>query len=119
MKVRQGFVSNSSSSSFICVGTQKQDAIEKLLAKEGLKKNEEGYYDGAGYGTVEGDFLVFIGSDDPTFAGIPETLVLEMLEEFSLPGVRSFVSALFSQAYNLEIPEDEIRLEFGESSDDW
>jgi hypothetical protein len=36
MKVRMGFVSNSSSSSFLCIGVEDTDLIQELLKAENL-----------------------------------------------------------------------------------
>lgn len=45
MKIRNGFVSNSSSSSFIVAFPKKSDSIEDVMAMLDLQENFEGYHD--------------------------------------------------------------------------
>lgn len=61
MKIRQGFVSNSSSSSFVAVLTRDKDTINKFLEKCGITRDDIGdiQYDGhsdfedVNYGVLE------------------------------------------------------------------
>jgi len=61
MKIRQGFVSNSSSSSFICIGIK--------VKKSDIGELDENYIDGCGYNILD-DFEA--GYGDPDFSIIGE-----------------------------------------------
>ncbi len=63
MKIRSGFVSNSSSSSFLCIGVNDGNIIKKLLKAENPKKEEgELYYQEEWGGTLTGNNVCFYGS---------------------------------------------------------
>ena len=119
MKARLGFVSNSSSSSFLCLGVEDISIIKKMLDAEGLKKNEEGYYEEEGYGTLSGKNVMFYGSgsdDNWNAAGLDENETKKMLENNTLKEARSKFKKLMKDKLNIEIPEKAIDLFYGEAS---
>lgn len=119
MKARLGFVSNSSSSSFLCLGVEDYNIIKKMFSAEGLKKNADGYYDEEGYGAVSGKNVMFYGNsgDDSWYAaGLDEKETRDILETNSLKEARKKFVKLMRDRLNLDIPENKVKLIFGESS---
>lgn len=75
MKIRSGFVSNSSSSSFVIIAPNKEhDFVRTLIAKKTYDDDYESYYDII-Y-RKNGEVLVLGNADqsDPLFYNIPEDL---------------------------------------------
>ena len=119
MKTRLGFVSNSSSSSFLCLGVEDISIIKKMLEAEDLKKNADGYYEEEGYGSLSGKTVMFYGNsgDDNWYAaGLDEGEVVKLLENNSLKEARLKFQKLIKNKLKIEIPENKIKLLFGESS---
>lgn len=123
MKYRNGFVSNSSSSSFICLGTENPETIAKLLKAEGIEFDEdEGSYPEQGYGRVEGKTVDFIGisSDgDVDTAGISDDKFEEIFEKNSITEAKKVVVDIIKKELGVDVPEDELKLSYGETSDPW
>jgi len=118
MKIRSGFVSNSSSTSFLIVGVQGyQDArLAQLAVSDKWQEGGQGYH--------EGQTLVFLGSDydydddkpvgfRPYYAGIDAEEALEAGKT-----VAELKTEFISRAKVLGIffKEEEVDLYFGEVS---
>lgn len=69
MKIRQGFVSNSSSSSFLIVGADWTDL--SLEAQEKLTGTKHGGYYNGGHGQFDCNdpHLIIVGDDEPRYVG--------------------------------------------------
>jgi hypothetical protein len=113
MKIRQGFVSNSSSSSFLIIGTKDSDLIQRLAEKDNFDGSNSGY----GF-AGDGDKLMYYGNqydgdwDSGSVAGLDGQLILEMM---TLPQARVHVQKIF-QSLGVDVDEDEIDLHYGEMS---
>jgi hypothetical protein len=119
MKVRTGFVSNSSSSSFLCVGVSDKGLIDQLLEAEGFKEEEEGSgYEGEGYGALEGKVVNFYGSSACGWqaAGLDEDVTKKLLEKMILPEARKEFVKRIEKKLGLTIDEKKVDLLFGEAS---
>jgi len=121
MKTRLGFVSNSSSSSFICIGTEDDALIKKLLKAEGIKKEKgEDYYE-TSYGQIEGKTVTFCGNGyegDFQCAGVVDDELESILEDHSLRETRTIVKNLIKEGTGVEIPDDKIVFIHDEASDE-
>ena len=107
MKMRYGFVTNSSSSNFLIVGVTDRDLIELLARCEGKERIE------CDHGIDSGEFVSFYGNYDRAYyAGIP----IESLLEASMR--LSNIKLLFQQnieiQYGIHIPLESIKLYYGE-----
>ena len=116
MKIREGFVSNSSSTSFLIVGVCRcnDSRLAKLAEIDHWKEGGEGYN--------EGDTLVFLGGDygyDPNEPYHPDYVGIDAEE-----GIRSNVTLTNlkleflskAKALGVEFRESEVDLHYGEIS---
>jgi len=114
MKTRLGFVSNSSSSSFLIMGVTNQNFIKDIASKLGL------FYDGEyidyndSYGVVEGEFLNLYGSCEPSYIGID---ISDKIKVTSFNDLKKEFQDNVKNNYNVEIPLEYIDMHFGEVGD--
>jgi hypothetical protein len=117
MKYRAGFVSKSSSSSFLTIGVSDSELIDKLIKAVGFKLNENGYYDNEGYGVLAGKHVVFYGNSEYwQAAGFDESKTRDLLEEGDLTYAREHFQKYIKNKLGLDIPLQKIDLIFGEIS---
>lgn len=112
MKIRNGFVSNSSSSSFLVIGTDNTSLIDELAQADHFDDSS------GGYGVAgEGDELVYYGMQydghfDYGYAGVEAA---DLLERMTLPQARIFVQEIFLKL-GVEVDVEDIDLYYGEMS---
>jgi hypothetical protein len=127
MKIRTGFVSNSSSSSFLCIGTEDPKYVGMILKAENPKKKTDGdysYYENEWGGSLSGKEVCFYGyRGDPErenegweVAGLDETKTRKLLEFCSMPEARKAFCKLMKVKFNIDIPVKAIGLLAGEAS---
>jgi len=116
MKIRSGFVSNSSSSSFCIIGITSEQLIDEYVEAAGLDLNnleeigQGGIYSG-GYFDLYGNN--WEGEGDFDYAG---TDAEELLKNMSIPKACKHVQKCLKQIYKLDIPLEEINFHYGEVS---
>jgi len=117
MKIRMGFVSNSSSSSFMCLGIERKTLIQELLAVEKLKKDEDGNYTNSGSGVLEGKVINFYKRGDYfKAAGFDDTKTKKILEKMTLREARKEFTSIIEKKLKIKINESEVDLFSGEAS---
>ena len=115
MKIRNGFVSNSSSSSFIIVGFTDDTYMKQIAEKDG--KFEDGEYRDVecNYGVDDSCALTYYGSyGEPYYIGID---ISKKIENKILPELRKELKDKVKDEYGLDIPLDKIKLFYGEVGD--
>jgi len=112
MKVRSGFVSNSSSSSFIIIGVSDDTLMEQIAVEDG--KFSDGEYKNieCGYGVDSGKVINYYGYwGEPQYIGID---IAKKLENQILPELRKEFKDKIKKEFNLNIPLSKIKLYYGE-----
>jgi len=109
MKIRMDFVTNSSSSSFLIVGTNDEDYINKMIEIENLRDEVES---GINYGCLIGENIEFWGSYDIYYAGISIYEDLKKGENYNK--IKEKFKKLLKDKYNINILDNEINIHYGE-----
>jgi hypothetical protein len=117
MKLRIGFVSNSSSSSYLCLGIKDEDVIQKMLIAEKLSKDQDGYYTGEGYGCLVGkDFVYYGGAGEYYIGGLSDDATLELLTAHNLVEAKKLFTKILYAKLGIKVDPKAVELLYGESS---
>jgi len=117
MRCRDGFVSNSSSTSFCVIGIERQTVIAELMEKDGFV--DDGGYGIAGHGRNEE--LLYYGrgfNNDGEMvweSGAVGVEARELLERMTLPQARHYVRELL-KGVGVGVRTSDIDLRYGEAS---
>jgi len=115
MKYRNGFVSNSSSSSFVIVGVSDDNIMKQIAEKDGKFQDGEYQEINCDYGVDDTNAIDYYGSyGEPYYMGID---ISEKLEKKILPEIRKEFQQKVKEEYGIEIPLDKIKLHYGEVGD--
>ena len=115
MKIRQGFVSNSSSSSFVIVGVSDKAIMREIASKDGKFLDGEYIDIDCGYGIDYSNPLNYYGYyNDPYYIGLD---IYKKLEEKILPNLKKELQEKLKKDYNLEVPLHLIKFHYGEVGD--
>jgi hypothetical protein len=115
MKIRQGFVSNSSSSSFCIIGVT-GDIAKTLARKEHLSSlyDEEGEWDyGHGeYWCKSDSILKYYGDGEEVYyAGIDAE---ELLNSMTVPEIATEFTKVCKDALGINVNPEQVKLRYGE-----
>ena len=107
MKIRDGFISNSSSTSFCIIGTNW--GIDELVEESGAK--DENTYCGH-CKTEHIDFYTYNKlNDDDTIAGIDAS---PLLEKMSIPAAKKYFQKYIKEKFNITVPIEQIKFTYDE-----
>lgn len=126
MKIRSGFVSNSSSSSFCLVGFEKynnNENFETLWKAEGFPTDDDAYekLDGKSIdnGIYQGEFLIFAGGPCLEASRAVGLDAKELLERMSIKQARKYIQTLLKDKFDVTVKINSIDLVIGESSNEY
>lgn len=112
-KIRLGFVSNSSSSSFCIIGTSNKNIISKCLEVDKIDWSDLENTD-YGYGELKTKKLNYYGTyeeDYPYYAGIEAE---KFLEDKTIPEAKKYFINYIKENYNETISLKEVEFIYGE-----
>lgn len=112
MKIRYGFVSNSSSSSFLIVGITDDSIIDKIIKHKELTKEE--IEQEMNFGMYNSEDLDFLGNGEIEYVGVE--LDETELDTKPLIIIKQEFADKIKRDYNIIIPIDKIRMHYGEVS---
>ena len=115
MKIRTGFVSNSSSSSFCIIGTENANVIYKLLKAEeiDLDSDENNYIDNGVIGGKVVNFYDGVSGEQPYYAGVDAE---PLLKETNIPQACKKFQEMVEKSLGVKIPLSSVKFLYGEIS---
>ncbi len=114
MKIRNGFVSNSSSTSFCIIGVENTSIIKQIIEAENKNFGENGK-DMLEYGYNKGKFVIFYGNYDVYDVGIDAK---PLLQEMDIKQAKKWFQKYIKDNLRIDIPLEKIDLFFGEAGND-
>ena len=115
MKVRMGFVSNSSTSSFCIIGVSNNSILKKLMKAEKVVTNyEEAEDDEWLCGVKEYKVLTFVGSEGECYwAGMEAE---PLLQTMTIPQACQHVQQVIKEKLDIDVPLGSIKFIYDEIS---
>lgn len=110
MKIRNGFVSNSSTSSFLIVGTEDDTLIDMIIKAKKLTKEE--IEEEMSFGMYESGDINFYGSEEICYAGAE--LDEKDLDVKPLLFMKQDLVNILKNEYKITVPIEKIHLIYGE-----
>jgi len=112
MKIRIGFVSNSSSTSFCVIGIENDLWIDLILEKAGVDRESISHPDQGVFNIIKG-FNCY-GDYTPRILGLDAKTSLDTM---TLPQSKEHFKEVVNKKFGLNIPIEHIRLLYGEAGE--
>jgi len=107
MKIRNGFVSNSSTASFCIVGVSSDDIINKITEADNMFK--EAYLD---YGVFKTENMGYYGyGNDVEYAGL---WAEKLLKDKTIPEAKDWFQNYVYDKFEIHVDKDDIEFIYGE-----
>lgn len=118
MKIRQDFVTNSSSSSFICIKLSSSELENKVLAENNMSQEtiyeeyEDSYVEEI---SIKGNLTVVVGEGGDVYY-IGKDLYESDLENQTLTQIKNKIVEEFNSVYELQLNQNDLEFDYGEIS---
>ena len=127
MKLRAGFVSNSSSTSFCLIGTKDRQVVGMIADKQGLDMYYQEYQDPDSHewvtkeprdclirGKFSHDEWIYVGNEEPYAVGLDAETVLAGRDLFT---ARYYVWTMIREKFNVGISLEDVELLYGRAGE--
>jgi hypothetical protein len=109
----KGFVSNSSSSSFLIIGTENDTLIDKMAKAKNMTREE--IANEINFGQYDAGDIIFIGDHESVYFAGTDLSENEM-DRLPLSIIKQRFAKKLKEKHNIDVPVKDIHMYYGEAS---